>query len=272
MAFYKAFQKGMICRGKQYQENTVYEEVGADGCCKEGMMHFCESPLDTLNYYQLIDANGELSEFATVEPLDEIKREKDKCACRKIKIGAKLSLKGFIEAAVSVLIEKTKCSGETAASGDYSQLAASGDYSKLAASGYSSKLAASGYSSQLAASGYSSKLAASGGYSKLAASGDYSQLAASGDSSRLAASGDSSKLAASGDYSKLAMNGKNSVGANIGFNGKAKGALGCWIVLAEWIRIDKDWTPVCVKAGKIDGEALKPDTWYILEDGEFKEV
>ena len=218
MAFYKAFQKGMICRGKQYQENTVYEEVGADGCCKEGMMHFCESPLDTLNYYQLIDANGELSEFATVEPLDEIKREKDKCACRKIKIGAKLSLKGFIEAAVSVLIEKTKCSGETAASGDYSQ------------------------------------------------------LAASGDSSRLAASGDSSKLAASGDYSKLAMNGKNSVGANIGFNGKAKGALGCWIVLAEWIRIDKDWTPVCVKAGKIDGEALKPDTWYILEDGEFKEV
>ena len=33
---YKAFSKGMICRGKQYQENTVYEENGADACCQAG--------------------------------------------------------------------------------------------------------------------------------------------------------------------------------------------------------------------------------------------
>ena len=236
--YYKAFEKGLICRGKQYQENTEYEEAGADECCKPGMMHFCENPLDVLNYYPLIGDDGELSEFATVEPLAEVKKDKDKCASRKIRIGAKLSLKGFIEAAVHVLIEKTKREDP-----------------KNAASGDSSKLAASGY------------------YSKLAASGDSSKLAASGDSSKLAASGDSSQLAASGDSSQLAMSGKNSVGANIGICGKAKGALGCWIVLAEWeYRDGEGWVPLCVKAGKIDGETLKPDTWYQLANGQFAEV
>ena len=200
--YYKAFEKGLICRGKQYQENTEYEEAGADECCKPGMMHFCENPLDVLNYYPLIGDDGELSEFATVEPLAEVKKGKDKCASRKIRIGAKLSLKGFIEAAVHVLIEKTKR-----------------DDPKNAASGY------------------------------------YSQLAASGD------------------YSQLAMSGKNSVGANIGICGKAKGVLGCWIVLAEWEHRDGEgWVPLCVKAGKIDGETLKPDTWYQLANGQFAEV
>ena len=200
--YYKAFEKGLICRGKQYQENTEYEEAGANECCKPGMMHFCENPLDVLNYYPLIGNDGELSEFATVEPLAEVKKDKDKCASRKIRIGAKLSLKGFIEAAVHVLIEKTKR-----------------------------------------------------------------------DDPKNAASGDSSQLAASGDYSKLAMSGKNSVGANIGICGKAKGALGCWIVLAEWEHRDGEgWVPLCVKAGKIDGETLKPDTWYQLANGQFAEV
>ena len=98
-------------------------------------------------------------------------------------------------------------------------------------------------------------------------------MVASGDSSQLAASGNSSQLAASGYSSQLAMSGKNSVGANIGICGKAKGALGCWIVLAEWEhREGEGWAPLCVKAGKIDGETLKPDTWYQLVNGEFEEI
>ena len=27
MAYYKAFEKGLICRGKQYAENTIFEEL-----------------------------------------------------------------------------------------------------------------------------------------------------------------------------------------------------------------------------------------------------
>lgn len=40
---YKAFDPGMICNGKQYAENTVFEEAGAYGCCQAGVMHFAAS-------------------------------------------------------------------------------------------------------------------------------------------------------------------------------------------------------------------------------------
>ena len=325
MKGYKGFEKGLVCRGKQYAENTVFKEDKAV-ICEKGM-HFCKNPFDVLEYYPLINDECELNEFVEVEALDDAKTDDDKKFCTtKLKIGAKLSLKGFIEACVGFVIENTKhetkndiassqlaasgessqlaASGESsqlAASGDSSKLAASGDSSKLAASGYYSQLAASGESSQLAASGDSSKLAASGDSSKLAASGYYSQLAASGESSQLAASGDSSKLAASGNSSqlaasgnssklaasgyysqlaasgnssKLAASGKHSVVAGIGINNIAKAVKGCWITLAEWrFNSEEDkYIPVCVKTEYVDGERIKENTFYKLENYEFVEV
>jgi len=71
MKFFKAFNKGMVCNGKKYEENTVYEEEGGH-ICGPGMMHFCETPFDTLCYYPLIDDDGEFSEFAEVEPMAEV--------------------------------------------------------------------------------------------------------------------------------------------------------------------------------------------------------
>lgn len=35
MKGYKAFEKGLICRGKQYAENTVFEEDEARVCEKK---------------------------------------------------------------------------------------------------------------------------------------------------------------------------------------------------------------------------------------------
>lgn len=32
MKGYKAFEEGMICKGKQYTENTVFEEENAEIC------------------------------------------------------------------------------------------------------------------------------------------------------------------------------------------------------------------------------------------------
>ena len=169
MRYFKAFRPGMICNGKQYAENTTYEEQGADGCCKAGVMHFCETPLDCLDYYNLIDNDGKIVEFAEVEPLDKVLTDGNKRASKKLHIGAKLSLEAIINAQVDIQIDKG--TPDFAASGDYSQLAASGDGSKLAASGNGSKLAASGNYSKLAASGYGSQLAASGKDSIVAAIG-----------------------------------------------------------------------------------------------------
>ena len=97
MKGYKAFKRGLICRDKQYAENTVFEEDNAV-ICEKGM-HFCENPLDVLNHYPLVDENGDLSEFAEVESLDEPVTDDNKKFCsKKLKIGAKLSLAGFIKA------------------------------------------------------------------------------------------------------------------------------------------------------------------------------
>ena len=43
MKGYKGFDPGLICRGKQYAENTVFEENNAE-IYKQGM-HFCENPI-----------------------------------------------------------------------------------------------------------------------------------------------------------------------------------------------------------------------------------
>ena len=288
---YKAFEPGLICRGKYYAENTTFEEEGGK-LCGAGMMHYCTNPLDCLEYYPLLNDDCTLNDFAEVVAEEAPVGDGKKYATKKLHIGAKLDLRGLIKAAFSFIWETSEHDGLTAsaernaklaASGDSAKLAASGDSAKLAASGDSAKLAASGYSAQLAASGDYAKLAASGDSAKLAASGDYAKLAASGDSAKLAASGDyaqlaasgdSAQLAASGDYAQLAASGEDSIVAGIGFDNIGKAALGCWLVLAEWVwnREKERYVPACVKAAQIDGEKLKPDTYYKLQNGEFTEV
>lgn len=97
MKGYKGFNPGLICKDKQYQENTVFEEPEAK-ICEKGM-HFCENPFDVLDYYDLIRSDGTPNEFAKVEALDEPKTDDKKKFCsRKLKIGVKLGLSGFVNA------------------------------------------------------------------------------------------------------------------------------------------------------------------------------
>ena len=99
---YKGFNKGLICKDKQYAENTVFEEPEAV-ICQSGM-HYCENPLDVLDYYPLIDDTGNLNEFAEVEALEEPKTNDNKKYCTtKLKIGAKLSISQFINASVDFI-------------------------------------------------------------------------------------------------------------------------------------------------------------------------
>ena len=219
--YFKAFNKGMVCRGKQYEADKEYEENGGE-ICGAGMMHFCETPFDTLDYYPLIDDNGEFSEFAEVEPLDKIVTDGNKCASKKIRIGAKLSFKDFIKAGVDILIEKTK--PEKIKDTDLSD---------------------------------------NGGYG--------AQIGSSGDGAQIGSSGYGAQIGSSGYGAKIKMEGQRSVGSAIGRNCRISGKKGDWIVLAEWEHDDNgNWYPACVKSGQIDGEVLKEDTMYRLENGEFK--
>ena len=76
MKGYKGFNPGLICKDKQYRENTVFEEPEAK-ICEKGM-HFCENPFDVLDYYDLIRSDGTPNEFTEVEALDEPKTDDKK--------------------------------------------------------------------------------------------------------------------------------------------------------------------------------------------------
>ena len=75
------------------------------------------------------------------------------------------------------------------------------------------------------------------------------------------------------DWSAATVEGKESIAIATGIGGKAKGALGCYIVLAEWKRDELgEWRIIDVKSVKVDGENIKGDTFYILKNGKFKEA
>lgn len=131
MKGFKGFEKDFSCRGKQYEENTTYEEHGV-GCCHKGVMHFCEDPWEVLNHYDLVDGNGNFSEFAEIEALGEVWNDGEKRVTNKIHIGAKLGFKGFIKACIDFTIERTKFDGS---SGDSAQIGSSGDSAQINSTG-----------------------------------------------------------------------------------------------------------------------------------------
>uniref|UniRef100_UPI00402734C7 hypothetical protein n=1 Tax=Phocaeicola dorei TaxID=357276 RepID=UPI00402734C7 len=77
-----------------------------------------------------------------------------------------------------------------------------------------------------------------------------------------------SSLAAQ-DCSSLAA-GKNSVLAC--FNGRCRAGLNSLIAIANRKWNGNDYEVTDFKAGIVDGEKIKADTWYKLVNGEFVEV
>lgn len=148
MKGYKGFNPGLICKDKQYQENTVFEEPEAK-ICKKGM-HFCENPFDVLDYYDLIRPDGTPNEFTEVEALDKPKTDDKKKFCsRKLKIGVKLGLSGFIKACVDFVLGKTisEMPSENVSSGDCAQIGSSGDCAKINCTGGDSVICCAGHGS-----------------------------------------------------------------------------------------------------------------------------
>ena len=152
MKGYKAFGPGMICRGKQYAENTTFEENEAVVCSRG--MHFCKNPFDVLDFYDLVNDKGEFNEFAEVEALADTKTDDGKKYCTtKLKIGAKLSFPGFVKACVDFVMEKATFKY---GSGDCAQIGSSGYGAKIGSSGYGAKIGSSGEDSVICCAGMDS--------------------------------------------------------------------------------------------------------------------
>ena len=292
MKGFKGFEKDFSFQGKQYEENMTYEEHGV-GCCNKGVMHFCEDPWEVLNHYDLVDGNGNFSEFAEVEALGQVWNDGEKRATNKIHIGAKLGLKGFLKACIDFTLEKTKyesngtnlpgnsaqigSSGNSAqigSSGDYAQIGSSGDYAKIGSSGDCAKIGSSGDYAQIGSSGNYAKIGSSGDCAQIGSSGDSAQIGSSGNSAKIGSSGDYAQIGSSGNYAKINSTGEDAVIMCAGRRSKAKGKKGSWITLAEWVKDEEKgrYVPVCVKTERVDGEKIKEDTYYTLKNGEFVEV
>ena len=255
MKGYKAFNKGLICKGKQYKENETFEEERAVPCHRG--MHFCKNPFDVLNFYDLVDENGEFSDFAEVEAPDdaEVKTDDDiKYCTTKLKVGAKFSFAGFVKTCVDFVIEKTQT--EKPDSGNYAQIGSSGNSAQIGSSGNSAKIGSSGNYAQIGSSGYSAK------------------IGSSGNSAQIGSSGDSAKIGSSGYSAKIKSTGYDSIICCAGDDSCVSAKKGSWITLAEWkYSYEKDrYVPKCVKTEYVDGERIKEDTMYKLIDGEFTEV
>ena len=135
---YKGFNKDMTCRGFQYKEGETYTTDKAE-VCKEGF-HACEYPLDCLSYY-----SPNTSVYHEVEQSGVLSTHSgdSKVASTEIKIGAKLSIVGLVQAAIDFV--KLKTVKEKEATGDYGASSATGDYGASSATGSCGASSATGY-------------------------------------------------------------------------------------------------------------------------------
>ena len=251
---YKAMDKNMQCRGKQYEVGKTYHEDKAD-CCHAGM-HACENPMDVLRYYPLKDS----PRFFEVECGGNVdKSEEDsKLACTELTVKGEVNFAGLVKATVNAVFNRVK--GKEPFS--------SGDSSTAGSSGRCSTAGSSGYYSTAGSSGDSSTAGSSGNSSTAGSSGDYSTAGSSGNSSTAGSSGDSSTAAATGAYCSAKADGKDSIAVVNGACGKARGALGCYLVLTEY---DDDGHMICAKMARVDGSAIRENVYYTLKNGEFVE-
>ena len=282
---YKGFDKDVKCRGMQYEEGKTYTAEGEIKLCVNGF-HACENPLDVLHYYPI--AKG--SKYHIVECDGDILNKEagdSKFACREITVGAELSIGQLIKAGITAVFEKAKrIKSDKYAQGSYSTAATQGDCSTAATQGSYSTAATNGYCSIAATQGSCSTAATQGSYSTAATNGYYSIAATQGSCSTAATQGDCSTAATNGSYSTAATqgscstaatngyystaiaNGNNSIALANGYKSIAKAALGCYIVLTEYINREL----VDCQCRKVDGEEIKPDTFYKLVGGEFVEA
>ncbi len=282
---YKGFDKDLKCRDYQYKVGREYEAEGKIKACNNGF-HACEIPLDVWNYYPPGD-----SRYCEVEQSGETSREGEdsKVASQKIKIGAEIGIPELVKAHIEWVRKSCENApeqiaqgyrgnaaaqgyrGHAAAQGDRGLAAAQGNSGHAAAQGFRGHAAAQGYRGNAAAQGNSGHAAAQGTYGHAAAQGDRGHAAAQGTYGHAAAQGDRGHAAAQGDCGHAAVKGKDSIAAAFGIEGAARAAMGSWIMCAEWEYTD-GWHIKCVRAAQIDGKRLKPDTWYMLKNGEFVET
>ena len=296
IAGYKGFQPGLICRDKRYKEHTVFIEGDAIPC-KKGM-HFCVNPIDVLHYYPLVRFDGRFNEYMRVESTDNLTViAGDKCCSQQLRTGHKLSALAFIKTCRDFMARHAKnkkfkklfiCNkeplravvGERTCSvvsnyAPYGIAVGTSTYSIIDNRGIYGAAVSTGANAASISTGACSVSANTAEYSMAVVQSVKSCAVAIGRRSHACATNNRDVAIVLGDYGNADVSmAAESLAVSFGNCGRVKGALGCWLVCAEYRVSEVDFRPhiVDVKLVQVDGEVIKADTWYELENGEFVEA
>ena len=250
MKCFKGFDKDLKCRDFQYEIGKEYSEEKAD-ICNYGF-HACEFPMDVFNYYPPSD-----SRYCEVELEANNQKSSDdsKRVGKKISVKAEIGIAGIIKAGVEYIKEQVNWEDDKATN-----------------TGYQSAATNTGYQSAATNTGDQSAATNTGDQSAATNTGDRSAATNTGNQSAATNTGYQSAATNTGYRSAAIVEGKESIALATGIDSKAKGKIGCFIVLAEWKEIDNEYHIVDVKSAKVDGKNIKEDTFYTLKDGKFVEV
>ena len=143
-----------------------------------------------------------------------------------------------------------------------------GDRSAATNTGHRSAATNTGDRSAATNTGHWSAATNTGDWSAATNTGHWSAATNTGYQSAATNTGNRSIATNTGCRSVAAVFGEESVACSLGEYGKAKGAKGCWLVLAEW----KDNHRKDVRCFYVDGESVKANVFYTLKDGELVEA
>ena len=277
MKCFKGFDKDLKCRDFQYEIGKEYTEEKAD-ICNCGF-HACEFPMDVFGYYPPSD-----SRYCEVdlEANDQKSPDDSKRVGKKISVKAEIGIAGIIKAGVEYIKEQvnweddktTNTGDQSAATNTGYQSAATNTGNRSAATNTGNRSAATNTGDRSAATNTGDQSAATNtGYQSAATNtGDRSAATNTGYQSAATNTGNRSAATNTGNRSAAIVEGKESIALATGINSKAKGKIGCFIVLAEWKEINYEYHIVDIKSAKVDGENIKEDTFYMLKEGKFVEV
>ena len=301
---YKGFNTDLTCRDFQYEVGKEYEQKGKIEVCENGF-HACENPMNVFGYYP---PNN--SRYCEVEQSGIIGRSLDKIASSKIRIQCEIGLSGIIQAGVKFILDKVDWKDDNATNtgfhsaatntGDYSAATNTGNHSAATNTGFQSAATNTGNHSAATNTGFQSAATNTGFQSAATNTGNHSAATNTGDYSAATNTGNHSAATNTGDYSAATNIGDRSVATNTGSysvatntgncsaakvegkesiaivtgrDSKACGAFGCWLVLTERGKWNGETYPIKgVKAVRVDGETIKENTWYKLENGQIIET
>jgi len=279
---FKGFDAGLVCNPGgnkfQYAENSEFTMDKNPLLCNHGF-HFCEQPLDVFNYYP--PSKGR--EYATVEAFGETQKEGNKTATNKLRVNTKLSIGNLFKLHFDLVFDKIKADENTLVTagseahantaGNYAHANTAGSEAHANTAGNYAHANTAGSEAHANTAGSEAHANTAGNYAHANTAGNYAHANTAGNYAHANTAGSEAHANTAGNYAHASVKGPNSIASSLGVMGQAKGSLGCWIVVTEWKREqDYSWSIVEVKATKVDGDAIKPDTFYKLQDGQFIEA